>query len=61
MAQRVRNSRREEQKDQSFFSLFDGMVASIEVTYSEKSGWHPHMHMLVCSSSPVDVERSAFL
>jgi len=29
----VRNSKRKNQKKQSFFSQFDGMVSSVEVTH----------------------------
>ena len=62
MAQKVRNSRRENHKEESFFALFDWMIASIEVTYSEKSWWHPHMHLLVCSDDEItDIEWSDFL
>ncbi len=61
MAQRVRNSKRTIHKDKSFFYQFDGMVSSVEVTYTEKSWRHPHIHMLVCSDHSVQIEMSKFL
>jgi len=60
MSQRIRNSKRTTHKDKSFFHKFDWMISSVEVTYSEKSWRHPHMHMLVCSDTPVNVEWSNF-
>lgn len=57
ITQRVRNSYRPDQQKNSFFSQFDGMVLSIEVTHG-KNWWHPHIHMLVCTDQEVDIEYS---
>ena len=51
----VRNSKRKNQKKQSFFSQFDGMVSSVEVTHW-KNGRHPHIHALVCTDNDVDIK-----
>lgn len=56
IAMAVRNSKRPNQIKQSFFSQFDGMASSVEITYSEKSWWHPHIHALVCTDSDVEIE-----
>lgn len=37
---------------------FDGMVSSVEITYSPKSGRHPHIHMLVCTDKEIPIEYS---
>jgi len=57
ITQRVRNSHRSNQQKNSFFSQFDGMVLSIEVTHG-KSWRHPHIHMLVCTDEDVKIEYS---
>lgn len=58
LTQRVRNSKRTNQNKQSFFSQFDGSVSSIEVTYSQKSWRHPHIHILACSDNDILIEYS---
>jgi plasmid rolling circle replication initiator protein Rep len=58
LAKRFRNSQRKQQKSKSFMYCFDGMVSSVEITYSEKSGRHPHIHMLVCTDEEIPVEYS---
>lgn len=58
LTQRVRNSKRENQSKQSFFSQFDGIVSSIEVTYNQKSWRHPHIHILACSDNNIQIEYS---
>ena len=35
---------------------FDGIISSIEVTWSEKNGRHPHIHMLACSDYELPIE-----
>lgn len=60
LSQYIRNSKRKEQKKESFFSQFEGMVASVEVTYW-KHWWHPHLHVLVCWDISVHTEYSSFL
>jgi len=37
----------------SFFSQFDGLMYSFEVTKT-KSGWNNHINLLCCSSTPVE-------
>ena len=44
LSQSVRNSKRKTQKKESFFAQFDGIVSSIEVTYTKKNGRHPHIY-----------------
>gem|GEM_PF-1322898 len=60
LAQKFRNSKRKTHKKKSFMNNFDGMASSIEVTYG-KSGWHPHIHMLVCGDKNIEVEYSKAL
>jgi plasmid rolling circle replication initiator protein Rep len=60
LAQRFRNSKRETHKSKSFMHNFEGMVSSIEITYG-KSGWHPHIHMLVCGEKDIETEYSTVL
>jgi hypothetical protein len=33
-----------------------GMVRSLECTHSEKSGWHPHIHVIIFMRADADVE-----
>lgn len=35
----------------------EGTITSLEVTWGEENGWHPHLHALVLFSDPVDIER----
>ena len=58
LAHKFRNSKRKTQKSKSFMYNFDGMVSSVEITYSPKSGRHPHIHMLVCTDKEVPIEYS---
>ncbi len=58
LAQRFRNSKRDNHKAKSFMHNFDGIVSSVEVTYSQKSGRHPHIHMLVCTDKEIPIEWS---
>ncbi len=58
LAYKFKNSKRETQKTKSFIYNFDGIVSSIEITYSEKSGRHPHIHMLVCTDKKIITEYS---
>jgi len=58
LAQRFRNSKRTAHKSKSFMYNFDGIVSSVEVTYSQKSGRHPHIHMLVCTDKEIPIEYS---
>jgi len=56
----VRNSKRPNQKKQSFFSQFDGMVSSVEVTHW-KNGRHPHIHALVCTDNEIPLYYDEYL
>ncbi|EKD25075.1 MAG: Replication protein [uncultured bacterium (gcode 4)] len=58
LAQRFRNSKRANHKTKSFMNNFDGIVSSVEITYSQKSWWHPHIHMLVCTDKNIHIEYS---
>jgi len=58
LAQKFRNSKRDTHKSKSFMYNFDGIVSSVEVTYSTKSGRHPHIHMLVCTDKEIPIEYS---
>lgn len=51
-----RNWKRNSQKTKSFMNNFDGIVSSIEVTWNEKNGWHPHIHILACSDNEIPLE-----
>lgn len=61
LARNYRNSKRDMQKNKSFFSVFDGMVISIEVAHKWKNGWHPHINILACSSKEVPIKQGAHL
>lgn len=60
IARRMRNSKRLSQKSKSFFSQFDGVISSLEVTngkYSEAdNGRHPHIHLVSCSDIDIHVD-----
>ncbi|MDR0607613.1 MAG: hypothetical protein LBG52_04635 [Candidatus Peribacteria bacterium] len=56
LAKAYRNSKRNEQKTKSFFSLFDGMVISIETAHKGKNGRHPHINILACSDVDIPIE-----
>jgi len=56
LAKAYRNSKRNEQKTKSFFSLFDGMVISIEIAHKGKNGRHPHINILACSDVDIPTE-----
>lgn len=53
-----RNWKRNSQKKKSFMNNFDWIVSSIEVTHSEKSWWHPHIHILACSDNVIPIEMT---
>ncbi len=55
LARRYRNGKRATQKKKSFFNYFDGIVSSIEVTYTENNGRHPHIHILACSEKELPI------
>lgn len=57
LARNYRNSKRDVQKNKSFFNSFDGMVISIEVAHKWKNGWHPHINILACSNEEVPIKQ----
>lgn len=61
LSKSFRNSKRESQKTKSFIHNFDWIVSSVEITYSEKNGWHPHIHMLVCTNKEIPIEYSSVM
>lgn len=56
LARSYRNSTRESQKSKSFFSNFDGMVVSIEISHKGTSWWHPHINILACSDKDIKID-----
>ncbi len=56
LARAYRNSRRDSQKSKSFFSQFEGMVVSIEISHKGKSWRHPHINILACSNNDIPIE-----
>ncbi|WP_169607076.1 protein rep, partial [Vibrio parahaemolyticus] len=41
---------------------FDSLIRSLEVTWGEENGWHPHTHELWCIDKEINRERlSAYL
>lgn len=58
LTQSVRNSKRNTQQKKNFFSQFNGLVSSIEITHGEKNWRHPHIHLLACSDVEIPVEFS---
>ncbi len=59
LARTYRNSKRNKQRQKSFFSQFDGMVSSIEVT-KNKNGWHPHLNLLVCTANEIHIDYNRY-
>lgn len=59
LARNYRNGKRSEIIKKSFFSQFDGMVSSIEVT-KNRNGWHPHMNLLVCTGNEVQIDKNKY-
>jgi hypothetical protein len=56
---RYRNWKIPNQKKKSFMNNFDWIVSSIEVTWSEKNWWHPHIHILACSDKELPTDYVA--
>ena len=56
LGKRYRNWKRTSQINKSFMNYFDWIVNSIEVTYNEKNGRHPHIHILACSDYDLSTE-----
>ena len=56
LARSYRNSKRESHKSKSFFSQFDGMVVSIEISHRGTSWRHPHINILACSDNDIHIE-----
>jgi plasmid rolling circle replication initiator protein Rep len=59
LARRYRNGKRVQVKNKSFFSQFDGMVSSIEIT-KNKNGWHPHLNLLVCTDNEIQIDHNRY-
>jgi hypothetical protein len=59
LARNYRNSKRSNQRTKSFFSQFDGMVSSIEVT-KNKNGRHPHLNLLVCTDNEIQIDKNRY-
>ena len=57
LAKSYRNSKRNAQKTKSFMHHFEWIIASIEVTYNERSWWHPHIHMLACTDDTLQIDK----
>lgn len=56
LARAYRNSKRDNQKHKSFFSQFDGMIISIEMSHKGKNGRHPHINILACSDIDIQID-----
>lgn len=59
LARNYRNGKRKTHKTKSFFTQFDGMVSSIEVT-KNKNGWHPHLNLLVCTDNEIQINHNRY-
>lgn len=59
LARNYRNGKRTNQNTKSFFSQFDGMVSSIEVT-KNTNGRHPHINLLVCTDNAVQIDHNRY-
>lgn len=57
LARAYRNGKRPNQKNKSFFSQFDGMVMSIEVSHQWSNGWHPHINILACTDNNIQIDQ----
>lgn len=54
------NNKKQGMSDGGIYGLFSGGVCSVEVTYSNQFGWHPHVHILALG--PADIwEVNQFL
>ncbi len=60
LARTYRNSKRNKQRQKSFFSQFDGMVISIEIAHSGKNGRHPHINILACSDNDIHIDEGKY-
>lgn len=60
LAQNYKNWKRPNQKKKSFFSQFEWIVASLEISYW-KNWYHPHLHILACTDKEIKTEYSKFL
>lgn len=43
-------------KKTSWSDLVEGGFYSVEITYNKKSGWHPHLHVLIKTKSRIPAE-----
>lgn len=61
LARAYRNSKRDSHKSKSFFSQFDWMVISIEISHRGQNGWHPHINILACSDTMIDTHYNNYM
>lgn len=59
LARNYRNSKRATQRSKSFFSQFDGIVSSIEVT-KNRNGRHPHLNLLACTDNEIQIDKNKY-
>lgn len=59
LARNYRNGKRTKDRQGSFFSQFDGIVSSIEIT-KNRNGRHPHLNLLVCTDNEVQIEKNRY-
>lgn len=57
LAKAYRNSKRDSQKKKSIFSVFDGMIISIEISHKWNFWFHPHINILACTDKEIPIER----
>lgn len=60
LARAYRNSKRPIQVSKSFFSQFDGMAMSIEITHTRVGWWHPHINILACSDTEIGIDTDRY-
>lgn len=61
LARTYRNSQRDSQKHKSFFSQFDGMILSIEISHKGWNGRHPHINILACSDTVIETRYDQYM
>ncbi len=60
LMQKVRNKKRKESIQNSFFAKFNWMASSVEVTHG-KNGRHPHIHIVACSDEEIEIYEDSYL
>lgn len=56
----LKNSFRRLSRSKWWKSKFDGYFNHIEITWSEKGGWHPHYHVLVATRIPCPLSEKQY-